>query len=83
LPVDVTVCRPVDQTALISSAGYCLRRLNVNSTSAALIGCPSLHFTPSRIVKVSVLLSADQANAEASIGVASWFFKALTNTSDS
>ena len=26
-------------------------RLNVKATSSAVIGCPSLHFTPSRMVK--------------------------------
>src|SRR3954465_4480729 len=67
----------------MSRAGYCFSRLKVNSTSEALIGWPSLHLTPSRIVKVRVLLSADHLKSEASIGVVSWFFSALTKTSGS
>ena len=36
-------------------------RLKVNATSSAVIGWPSFHFTPSRMVKVSVVLSGDHA----------------------
>ena len=45
-----------DQTALRSSALNFFSRLKVKATSAAVIGLPSLHFTPLRMVKVSVLL---------------------------
>src|SRR5579862_3693214 len=41
-------------------AGNFLIRLKVNATSAALKALPSLHFTPGRVVTVSVLPSGDQ-----------------------
>src|SRR5713226_8402326 len=37
------------------SAGVLMSRLNVYATSAALNGLPSFHFTPCRMVRVSVL----------------------------
>ncbi len=41
----------------------------MNATSAALNGCPSFHFTPSRMVKTIDFLSALHWKADASIGV--------------
>ena len=55
LPCCVTL-ESTDQTELRSSAGNFFIRLNVNATSAAVNGLPSLNFTPLRMVKVSVLL---------------------------
>src|SRR5215469_776682 len=52
----------------VFSAGYFLIRLNVNATSAALNGLPSLHFTPSRVVIVMVLPSGDHEYFVASSG---------------
>ena len=48
-------------TAVRSRAGFFLSRLKVKTTSAAVIGTPSLHFTPLRIVNVSTLLPSLQA----------------------
>ncbi len=45
-----------DQTELTSSALNFFSRLKLKTTSAAVIGFPSLHLTPLRMVKVSVLL---------------------------
>src|SRR5579863_7910892 len=53
-------------------AAYFLIRLKVNATSAALNACPSLHFTPDRVVKVRVLPSADHEAAVASTGTGAW-----------
>jgi hypothetical protein len=55
----------------------------VKATSAALIGDPSLNFTPVRMVKVSVLFPFDQAYLVASHGVALPLCSALTKTSGS
>src|ERR1700722_414243 len=49
-------------------AGNFLIRLKVKATSAALNGLPSLHFTPGRVVIVSVLPSADQEYFSPSLG---------------
>ena len=38
-----------------------ISRLKVNATSAAVIGLPSLNFTPGRMVNVSVLPPFDHA----------------------
>jgi len=46
-----------------------LVRLKVYATSAAVIGVPSLHLTPWRIVNVSDLLPAPHFQEVASIGV--------------
>ena len=57
---------PVDETAdtcchtpLLSRAGNFFSRLKVNTTSLAVKGLPSLHLTPWRIVKTSVLASVN------------------------
>jgi hypothetical protein len=49
LPLELTlvVAKPV-----VLTSGYCLIMLNVNATSAAVIGVPFDHFTPGRIVNV-------------------------------
>ena len=49
LPLELTLltARPV-----VLTSGYFLSMLNVNATSAAVIGVPSDHFTPGRIVNV-------------------------------
>src|SRR5665213_3900769 len=60
LPLAVTLCRPaLVHNEYRSSAGTFFMRLNVYATSAALKGCPSLHCTPSRIVKTIDFLSSD------------------------
>ena len=41
----------------------------MNATSLALNALPSFHFTPERMVSVSVLPEFDQALAVASIGI--------------
>ena len=55
----------------------------MNATSAAVNGWPSFHFTPLRIVNVSVLLPSLQAQAVASHGVALPLLSVLTKTSGS
>jgi len=45
--------------ALEARAEFFISKLNVNATSAAVIGLPSLNFTPGRIVNVSVLPPSD------------------------
>ena len=40
---------------------FFISRLKVNATSLAVIGVPSLNFTPGRMVNVSVLPPLDQA----------------------
>ena len=50
------------------AAGLLLVPLNVAATSAGVKAEPSLHLTPVRIVKVSVLPPLDQAYAVASHG---------------
>ena len=84
LPLAVTLCRPAPlHSEYRSVAGVCFIRLNVKTTSSAVIGWPSLHFTPSRMVKSMDFLSAPHWYAEASIGVSAWFFRMLTKTSGS
>ena len=51
-----------------ASEVFFISRLKVNATSAAVIGLPSLNFTPGRMVNVSVLPPLDQAYSEASHG---------------
>ena len=53
-PLRLTSFR-TDQEAFRSRPGNFLIRLNVKRTSAAVSGFPSLHWTPGRIVNVSVL----------------------------
>src|SRR5579862_3862171 len=53
-------------------AAYFLSRLKVNATSAALNACPSLQFTPDRVVRVRVLPSGDHWKLVASIGTGAW-----------
>src|SRR5579875_1741908 len=48
-------------TPPVLAAGILLIRLNVKATSALVNGWPSLHLTPWRSVKVSVLPPLDQA----------------------
>ena len=72
-----------DQTAPRSSAGCCFISWNVYTTSSAVIGWPSVHFTPLRIVNVIDLLSDAHSNLDASQGVVSPLLSALTNTSGS
>ena len=72
-----------DQTELRSSPENFFSRLNVNATSAAVIGVPSLNFTPLRMLKVSTVLFLLHAHAVASHGVALAFCSVLTNTSGS
>ena len=57
LPLELTLltARPV-----VLTSGYFLSMLNVNATSAAVIGVPSDHFTPGRIVNVIDLPPFDQ-----------------------
>src|SRR6516162_750015 len=52
--------------------GFLAIRLKVNATSAALNGLPSLHLTPDRVVRVSVLPPSEKAYAVASIGTGAW-----------
>ena len=59
-PDCVTLVR-TDQTELTSRAGTFLIRLNVNATSAAVIGVPSLKVTFLAMVNVSVWLLLLQA----------------------
>jgi hypothetical protein len=47
-------------TPVVLASGYCLIRLNVNATSAAVIGVPLDHFTPGRMVNVIDLPPFDQ-----------------------
>ena len=82
LPCWVTL-DSTDQTEFRSSAGNFFIRLKVNATSAAVIGVPSLHLTPLRIVNVSVLLPLLQAQLVASQGVALPLCSVLTNASGS
>ena len=44
-----------------ASVVFFISRLKVNATSLAVIGVPSLNFTPGRMVNVSVLPPLDQA----------------------
>src|SRR2546421_5605632 len=67
LPLALTLCRPAPvHSEYRSVAGVCLSRLKVKTTSSALNACPSLHFTPSRMVKVMVFLSAPHWYEDAS-----------------
>jgi len=81
-PDCVTLCS-TDQTELTSSPENFFIRLKVNATSAAVIGVPSFHLTPLRMVNVRVLLLLLHAQAVASHGVVFAFCKVLTNTSGS
>src|ERR1700722_3370849 len=65
---EVTVGVPLTSAV----AAYFLIRLKVKATSAALNGCPSLQFTPDRVVRVRVLPSADHEALVASIGTGAW-----------
>jgi hypothetical protein len=57
--------------------------LKEKATSAALIGVPSLNFTPLRIVNVRTLLPSLHAQPVASHGVALAFSRVSTNASGS
>ena len=72
-----------DQTALMSSALNFLSKLKLKTTSAAVIGFPSLHLTPLRMLKVSVLLPLLYFQLVASHGVVFAFCRVLTNASGS
>src|SRR6266568_1947108 len=72
-----------DQTELRSRPGFFFIRLKVNATSAAVIGVPSLHLTPLRMVNVRFLLLSPQAQAVASHGVVFPLCRVLTNASGS
>ena len=76
-PVWVTL-DSTDHTPVRSSAGYFLSRLNVYATSLALSGVPLLNLTPGRMVNVSDLSPAPQAQELASMGVALPFCSGLT-----
>src|SRR6516164_2163226 len=52
--------------------GFLASRLKVKATSAALNGLPSLHLTPDRVVRVSVLPPSEKAYVVASIGTGAW-----------
>ena len=54
---------------LVFSFGLFFSKLKVNATSLALNALPSFHFTPERVVSVSVLPPFDQAAFVASIGI--------------
>src|SRR5262249_32146191 len=43
----------------VPATGFFMIRFSVQAASAAVIGTPSLHFSPERIVNVQVSLSAD------------------------
>src|SRR5215475_6772878 len=59
LPLAVTLCSPAPvHSAYRSVAGADFIRLNVNATSSAENGWPSLHFTPSRMVNTTDVLFA-------------------------
>src|SRR5436305_2175469 len=78
LPLDVTLCSPAPvHSEYRSVAGVCFIRLNVNTTSSALNGCPSFHFTLSRMVNVMDFLPSPHLYDDASIGVSAWFFSRL------
>src|ERR1700689_89492 len=72
-----------DQTELTSSTLCAFSMLKVNTTSAAVIGLPSCHLTPGRMVKVSFLLLSLQTHLVASQGVSLALCSVLTNTSGS
>ena len=72
-----------DQTELTSSALNFFSRLKLKTTSAAVIGFPSLHLTPLRMLKVSVLLPSLYFQLVASHGVDFALCSVLTNTSGS
>ena len=72
-----------DQTEFRSRVLYFFIRLKVKATSAAVIGVPSLNFTPLRMVKVSSVLFLLHAQAVASQGVVFSFCSVLTNASGS
>jgi hypothetical protein len=59
LPLSATLFSTA-QMEFKSSAGFFFSSWNVKSTSLALNGVPSLHFTPLRMVKVSVRPAFDQ-----------------------
>src|SRR5215467_13509332 len=67
----------------MSRPGFCLSRLKVKATSAAVIGVPLLNLTPCLIVNVSVLLPLLHAHLVASQGVALAFCRLFTNASGS
>ena len=54
---------------LVFSFGLLLSMLNVYATSAALNGLPSFHFTPLRMVRVSVLPPLEKLSPVASMGM--------------
>src|SRR3954451_19741050 len=56
-PLAVTLSRIEVHSALKSRPGLSFIRLKVKATSSAVIGLPSFHFTPSRIVNVIDFLS--------------------------
>ena len=66
---DAVTLDSADHAPVRSRAVFFLVRLKVKATSLAVIGVPSLHLTPERIVNVSDLLPAPHLNEEASIGV--------------
>ena len=43
----------------VAAVWLCMIRLNVQAASRAVIGTPSLHFRPERILKVQVSLSGE------------------------
>ena len=67
-----------DHTPGRSRAGYFFIKLNVYTTSAAVIGVPSFHLTFLRMVNVSELLPAPHCQEVASMGVVLPFCSALT-----
>src|SRR5215469_7983301 len=58
------------QNPLVSNAGYCFIRLKVYTTSAAVKGVPSLHFTSLRSLKVTWVKLSFQVADVASQGFA-------------
>ena len=43
----------------VAAVGLCMIRFSVQAASAAVIGVPSVHFRPERILKVQVSLSGE------------------------
>ncbi len=64
------------------SVGLFFRRLKLNATSLAVIGLPSLNFTPLRIVSVRVFPPSDHLYAVASQGIGGWVGCMMLNISN-
>src|SRR6516165_3330896 len=73
----VTLAKFPTRTPLaVAATELCMIRLNVQAASRAVIGTPSVHFRPERILKVQVRLSGESDREVARYG-AGWPFSLI------